>query len=189
MTQLRPHAAPEGGRPPGPRRARGGLADPPGPLAFWVLAIVVLGVLVGNAAWGQEPGAGATDWPAVSLNWISASAAGLALGLQAWPPIRDRLGLGEDRRKQAEPVEPDAQPMTRAEVRAMVTEGLQRVEREAEGQHRRIRETLRELEARLLRTEERITTAEHASAERRAEMAREMGEIASDVRHLRRALE
>ena len=182
MTTPRPHAAPEGGCPPGPRRERGGFADLPGTLAFGVLALVVLGVLVGKVAWGQEP---TTSDPSGPGWWLPLAAglgsavAGAGVTAKAWLP------LVLDRRQQ--PDHPP--PLTATEIRAMITEAIARVQTEGDAQHRRIRETLRELEARLLRAEERITTNEHASAERRAEMAREMGEIASDVRHLIKALE
>ena len=181
MTTPRHHAAPEGGCPPGPRRERGGLADLPGTLAFGVLVVVALLVMLMHPAWGQEPTTPETPadvWQSVGMG-MGFLLAGVGTGVAVW------LKVVPERRQQ--PDHPP--PLTATEIRAMITEAIARVQTEGDAQHRRIRETLRELEARLLRAEERITTNEHASAERRAEMAREMGEIASDVRHLIKALE
>ena len=151
-------------------------------MPYAVVAGLCLLVLLGKVAWGGEGTTQPDDvWQAVGIG-VGVILTGVGGSVAYW------LRSDPDRRRP--PADPAPVPVLSAvEVRAMITEALQRIQADGEGQHRRIRETQRELEARLVRVEDRVTTNEHASMERRAEQARELGEIASDVRHLRRALE
>lgn len=149
-----------------------------------MLLLAVLAVLAAKA-WGQEQ-AGAVPhdpWQAVGAG------IGLvfgALSLAAVQYIREYLG---ERRKTAEPAQPDAQSVTRAEVRQMVTEAVQRVERDTEGQHRRVREELARLEREVVALGARLTTEQHANADRRETLAREMGQVVAGIESLRHAVE
>ena len=166
----------------------------PSPRAYAVLAVAVLLVLAARVAWGQDPGAvmAEADWTAIGTTWISVLVAGVLLAERAWPHIRDRMGLGERRHQ----VPPDEQPIRRGELRQAITDAAQTLRAEAaadkvlrDGEHRRIRETLTEIRGQIERLDARLTTRDHNDADRRAVLARELGQISADLTRLLAAVE
>lgn len=157
---------------------------PESPWPYLAVGGVALAVLVGRAAWGQEPAAvepAGDVWQAVGVGVgviVTAAAAGVAAWLRSDP----------DRRARA--ADPAPVPvLSAAETRAMITEAVERARGEATGQHERVRGDMRRLEARIEQVDARLTTDQHAGAERREHLAREIGQIMAGIEHLRRTVE
>ena len=158
---------------------------PTRPLPYLVLLGIGLGVLVARAAWGQEAsvtGSGPDVWQSVGVGVgliVTAAAAGIAAWLRSEPARQER------RRADGDADAPDH--VTRTELRAMVTEATERAMRAADGQHERVRAELVRLERRIEQVDARLTADQHAGAERREHLARELGQIAAGIDHLRAA--